>query len=49
MELRWLNLCDKNGVWYGPILQIRTSVGVKWRDIPIVAMKTKEYEEECER
>jgi hypothetical protein len=45
MELRWLVLCNENGVKTAPILQYLDNDG-KWQDVDYVEMKTWEYEEE---
>jgi len=45
MKLRFLILCDKNGVKSEPSLQVFDE-DFGWEDVPIEEMKTWEYEAE---
>lgn len=40
MKLRWFSMCDKDGVWTTPVLQMWSDAYNVWRDIPCVTCKT---------
>ena len=44
MKIRWFSMCDENGVWTTPVLQVWDSENNRWEDIPYVDCKTWEEE-----